>query len=81
MTIPGVRSTMEDDLYLLLVDWEEFNANQATLKLFHNPLINWLWVGSFVLILGMLVAAWPDQEPETAVQRAAKKANGRVTAG
>ena len=81
MTIPGVRSTMEDDLYLLLVDWEEFNANQATLKLFHNPLINWLWVGSFVLILGMLVAAWPDQEPEAAVQRAAKKANGRVTAG
>lgn len=80
MTIPGVRSTMDDDLYLLLVDWEEFNSNQATLKLFHNPLINWLWVGSFVLILGMLVAAWPDQEPEAAVQRAVQKANGRATA-
>ncbi|TLN24641.1 heme lyase CcmF/NrfE family subunit [bacterium] len=80
MTIPGVRSTMEDDLYLLLVDWEEFNSNQATLKLFHNPLVNWLWFGSFVLILGMLVAAWPEQEPEIAKQRVAEKAASRAAA-
>jgi cytochrome c-type biogenesis protein CcmF len=35
---------------------------------YHNPLVNWLWLGGFVFILGTLVAAWPDQdEPEFAV--------------
>jgi cytochrome c-type biogenesis protein CcmF len=60
MTIPGVRSTMEDDVYVLLVTWESVAANGATLKIFVNPLINWIWIGGFVFILGTLVAAWPD---------------------
>jgi cytochrome c-type biogenesis protein CcmF len=66
MTIPGVRSTMEDDLYVLLVDWQPISTQGATFKVFHNPLVNWLWLGGFVFILGTLIAAWPDREPETA---------------
>ncbi|GAP14007.1 cytochrome c biogenesis factor [Longilinea arvoryzae] len=81
MTIPGMRSTMDDDLYLILVDWEEFNTNQATFKLYHNPLVNWLWLGGFVLILGTLVAAWPDPEPETVRRREARKTTAQVTVG
>jgi cytochrome c-type biogenesis protein CcmF len=80
MTIPGVRSTMEDDLYLLLVDWEAFNTNQATFKVFHNPLVNWLWLGGFVLIFGMLVAAWPEKEPEAVRRRITEKANVHLPA-
>ena len=30
-------------------------------KIYHNPLINWLWTGAFVFIFGTLVAAWPDK--------------------
>ena len=71
MTIPGIRSTMVDDLYVLLVDWQPISTQGATFKVFHNPLINWLWVGGFVFILGMLVAAWPDKDPE--VERVKKK--------
>ena len=63
MTIPGVRSTMSEDLYVLLVDWQPVSEQGATFKVYHNPLINWLWVGGFVFIFGMLVAAWPDREP------------------
>lgn len=66
MTIPGVRSTMEDDLYVLLADWQPISANGATFKVYHNPLVNWLWLGGFVFILGTMVAAWPDREPELA---------------
>lgn len=64
MTIPGVRSTIEDDLYVLLVDWEPISSTGVTFKVYHNPLINWLWIGGFVFILGMLVAAWPDKDPQ-----------------
>lgn len=66
ITIPGVRSTMEDDLYVLLVDWEPVSAQGATFKVYHNPLVNWLWLGGFVFIIGTLVAAWPNREQETA---------------
>jgi cytochrome c-type biogenesis protein CcmF len=65
MTIPGVRSTVEDDFYVLLVAWEAVSADGATFKVYHNPLVNWLWLGGFVFILGTLVAAWPERDPET----------------
>jgi cytochrome c-type biogenesis protein CcmF len=73
MTIPGVRSTMEDDLYVILVDWQTISAAGATFKVYHNPLVNWLWLGGFVFILGTMLAAWPDRDPETAAQRAAAR--------
>ncbi len=63
MTIPAVRSTWEDDFYVLLVDWQPISSQGATFKIYHNPLVNWLWLGGFVFILGTLVAAWPDRDP------------------
>ena len=65
MTIPGVRSTWEDDFYVLLVDWQPISSQGATFKVYRNPLVNWLWLGGIVFILGTLVAAWPDRDPET----------------
>ena len=62
VTIPGQYSTLEDDLYVLLVDWQPVSMQGATFKIYHNPLVNWLWIGSLVFIFGMLVAAWPDRE-------------------
>jgi cytochrome c-type biogenesis protein CcmF len=62
MTIPGVRSTLEDDFYVLLVDWQPISTQNATFKVFHNPLVNWLWLGAFVFIFGTFVAAWPEKE-------------------
>jgi len=64
MTIPGVRSTWEDDFYVLLVDWQPVSTEGATFKIYHNPLVNWLWLGGLVFILGTLVAAWPDRQSE-----------------
>jgi cytochrome c-type biogenesis protein CcmF len=66
MTIPGVRSTWEDDLYVLLVDWQPVSASGATFKVYQNPLINWLWFGGLVFILGTMVAGWPDKDIEQA---------------
>ncbi len=64
MTIPGVRSTLGEDFYVLLVDWQPISANSATFKVYVNPLINLVWFGGIVFILGTLVAAWPDADEE-----------------
>jgi len=64
MTIPGQRSTMRDDLYVLLVDWEPVGASGATFKIYINPLVNWLWLGSFLFLAGVVIAAWPEKEAE-----------------
>ncbi len=61
MTIPAKRSTLRDDLYVILAGWEG-QGETATFKAFINPLINWLWIGGFVFILGTVVAAWPTMQ-------------------
>jgi cytochrome c-type biogenesis protein CcmF len=63
MTIAGVRTTLADDLYIVLVNWEDVSTAQAPFKIYHNPLINWLWIGAIIFILGYAVAAWPEKEP------------------
>ncbi|MEK7328937.1 MAG: cytochrome c-type biogenesis CcmF C-terminal domain-containing protein [Chloroflexota bacterium] len=64
MTIPGVRSSFADDFYVLLVGWEPISTGGATFKVYLNPLINFVWLGGMIFILGTLVAAWPDAEVE-----------------
>jgi cytochrome c-type biogenesis protein CcmF len=72
MTIAGLRSTPEDDLYIILVDWQPLSTASATFKVYHNPLVMWLWVGAFFFFLpGTVIAAWPDKEPEMVVFRKA----------
>ena len=70
MTIPGQRATLKDDLYILLVDWQPVSDIGATFKIFVNPLVNWLWIGALVFLLGILIAAWPEREGELVPARA-----------
>jgi cytochrome c-type biogenesis protein CcmF len=58
-TIAGSYSTIENDVYVLLVDWEEVNQNHATFKVYINPLINLIWWGGIILILGTIIATLP----------------------
>jgi cytochrome c-type biogenesis protein CcmF len=74
MTIPGLRSSLEEDVYILLVEWEPLTAARATFKMFVNPLLNWVWLGGFVFIVGNLIAAWPSGEPALASVAASSKA-------
>ncbi len=65
VTIPGVRSTLLDDFYVILVDWKEVTSQGATFKVYRNPLVKWLWVGAWVFIGGVLVATWPAKKKST----------------
>ncbi len=70
MSIPGKHTTwIGDDFYALLVSWDESSAvslsqANATFKIYFNPLVNWVWGGGFVFIVGTLIAAWPDFSEE-----------------
>ncbi len=72
MTIPGVRSTLADDVYVLLVDWEPASAIGATFKVFVNPLVNWLCIA---FLFGVVIAAWPDKDPQPVTVRSARTAH------
>jgi cytochrome c-type biogenesis protein CcmF len=63
MTIPDKRSTLGDDLYVILAGWEG-SGETATFKAYINPLVNWLWIGGIVFIFGTIVAAWPTEQEQ-----------------
>ncbi|MCB9078457.1 MAG: heme lyase CcmF/NrfE family subunit [Anaerolineaceae bacterium] len=79
MTIPDKRSTLADDLYVILAGWEG-TGETATFKAYINPLVNWIWVGGVVFILGTLIAAWPNPTESTQRSAAPVKVRG-ATAG
>ena len=60
MTIPDTRSTPLEDFYVIMVNWEGVTENAATFRAFLNPLINWVWAGGVIFVVGTMVAAWPD---------------------
>ena len=53
------RSTISEDLYLILSGFSELDKNQATLKVLVRPLVVWIWIGGFVIVLGTLLAILP----------------------
>jgi cytochrome c-type biogenesis protein CcmF len=69
MTIAGSYSTIQGDFYVLLVGWEQQpGAVSTTFKVYINPLINLIWWGGLVLILGTFVSAWPTEIPIPSLQ-------------
>jgi cytochrome c-type biogenesis protein CcmF len=75
MTIPDKRSTLADDLYVILAGWEG-SGETATFKAYINPLVNWLWIGGFVFIIGTIIAAWPKPQETRQLARAKTGAPG-----
>jgi cytochrome c-type biogenesis protein CcmF len=68
VTVPGVYSTPGKDVYVLLVGWED-GGETATFKIYVNSLINWVWIGGLMMIIGTIIAAWnnPSQREATYV--------------
>ena len=56
-SIPAVHSTLREDLYVILTALE--NDGSATLKIYRNPLVNWIWFGGLVFVLGTVAIMWP----------------------
>ena len=59
-SIPSIYSTWIKDIYVILTAVE--SDGSATLKIYSNPLVNWIWVGSIVFALGGVAVLWPQPE-------------------
>src|SRR5689334_18645021 len=71
----GLRSTPFEDLYVVLSDWQgDGPGATVSLGIFVNPLVNWIWAGGVLLLLGTLVTLWPAPTPSR--QRAVVPARG-----
>jgi cytochrome c-type biogenesis protein CcmF len=60
-SIPAVYSTLAEDLYVILTAVEPDGS--ATLKIYRNPLVNWIWVGGWTFVLGTVLIMWPHPAP------------------
>jgi len=65
MKIAGAHSTLENDFYVLLMGGDR---DRATFRIYINPLVNLVWWGGILLVLGTVVAAYPKVVPDR-VQR------------
>ncbi|MFH1003105.1 MAG: heme lyase CcmF/NrfE family subunit [Chloroflexota bacterium] len=61
------RSTLAEDLYVILVGWDD--AGNTSFKVLVNPLVTWIWIGGGVFLLGGVIAFWPDRRQATIIKR------------
>jgi cytochrome c-type biogenesis protein CcmF len=67
----AIRTTLLEDLYVILSYWEE-GGQLVTFKAVVNPLVAWMWIGGTVLVLGTLVAVWPAPQSVPSEQRSSR---------
>jgi len=58
---PSVRTSLTHDVYLTLEPPVRQDSGQARIKVFVKPMILWLWVGTFVMAFGTLLAVLPSR--------------------
>jgi cytochrome c-type biogenesis protein CcmF len=52
----AIISSLKEDLYIVLSAWED--NGKATFLVKVNPMMDWLWIGSFMIVIGALFAVW-----------------------
>jgi cytochrome c-type biogenesis protein CcmF len=52
-----VYSTFAEDFYVILTAIEPNGS--ATLKVFVNPLVSWIWLGGLTFVVGTVLVMWP----------------------
>ncbi|MDP6042030.1 MAG: cytochrome c-type biogenesis CcmF C-terminal domain-containing protein, partial [Candidatus Latescibacteria bacterium] len=61
----AIRSNLREDLYVLYqgIDMRD-DQEVALFHLYINPLVVWVWIGSWVLTIGTIIAMWPDKRDQ-----------------
>ena len=55
----SLRSTLLEDLYVTMPGIGK--KNEITLKVAVNPLLIWIWFGSFLMVIGGILAIIPSR--------------------
>ena len=64
-TIVTIKESLVQDLYVILNGTDDAEA-VASIKIIVNPLVNWVWIGFVLLMLGTAIAFMPDRALELA---------------
>jgi cytochrome c-type biogenesis protein CcmF len=56
----ALRRTITDDLYLVLAGYDP-QTQIAEFKIIINPLVNWIWLGVGIMLIGTIVALLPER--------------------
>lgn len=64
ITEVGIKTTAPQDIYLVLAGVR--NKDTAELRVAFNPLVVWVWIGGFLMMIGGLVVMWPQAERRNA---------------
>jgi cytochrome c-type biogenesis protein CcmF len=65
----AIRRTLAEDLYVVMAAPPEMKDQSASLEIFINPLVNWIWIGFGVIALGTGIALLPERAYSFAVAR------------
>jgi len=71
--------TIRDDLYIVVGSINP-ETKVASLQIHLNPLVNWIWFGAIILILGSIVCMWPEFEPQESRAWQVVRGTGAVAA-
>ena len=61
-TVVAIHSTLARDLYVVF-EGRNQASDKPTIKVFLNPLVNWIWIGVGIVILGSAIALAPSLKP------------------
>ena len=64
ITEVGIRTTPQLDTYVVLAGVR--NSDTAEMRITFNPLVVWVWIGGYVMMLGGLIVMWPQAEKRRA---------------
>ncbi len=53
-------STLKEDVYMILADFNPDNST-ATIKVYVNPMVGWMWIGAWIVAFGTVICMWPDR--------------------
>ena len=65
----ALRQTLREDLYVVLGSYDA-PSQLATLQVFVNPLLSWIWIGGIILVLGTCVTMMPSPAERQAFAQA-----------
>ena len=76
-TVVAIHSTLARDLYVVF-EGRNPQTDKPTIKVFLNPLVNWIWIGVGIVIFGTAIALAPSLQASS--QRAVAPAADRSPA-
>jgi len=60
-SIVAIRRRLNEDLYLNFAGMSETEAGHAIIQVYVNPLVSWIWLGFYVVLLGTLICLVPSK--------------------